>query len=63
MTGRLAKPSSSVRMPKSFMSISTVQSWGKIKQPHVAIQADVDELLAQLIPLVEAQPRAEWHSW
>ena len=34
---------------------------GKIKQPHVAIQADVDDVLAQLIPLVEAQPRAEWH--
>lgn len=34
---------------------------GKIKQPHVAIQADVDDVLTQLIPLVEAQPRAEWH--
>ncbi|MHA6432318.1 thiamine pyrophosphate-dependent enzyme, partial [Escherichia coli] len=34
---------------------------GKIKQPHVAIQADVDGVLAQLIPQVEAQPRAEWH--
>ncbi|MDU3068516.1 MAG: acetolactate synthase large subunit [Escherichia coli] len=34
---------------------------GKIKQPHVAIQADVDDVLAQLIPQVEAQPRAEWH--
>ncbi|GHK18277.1 hypothetical protein ECZU03_20660 [Escherichia coli] len=30
---------------------------GKIKQPHVAIQADVDDVLAQLIPQVEAQPR------
>ena len=27
----------------------------------MAIQADVDDVLAQLIPLVEAQPRAEWH--
>lgn len=34
---------------------------GKIKQPHVAIQADVDEVLAQLIPLIEAQPREAWH--
>lgn len=33
---------------------------GKIKQPHVAIQADVGEVLDQLIPLVEAQPRAKW---
>lgn len=33
---------------------------GKIKQPHVAIQADVGDVLDQLIPLVEAQPRAEW---
>ncbi len=38
MTGRLAKPSSSARMPKLFMSISTAQSWVKIKQPHVAIR-------------------------
>lgn len=34
---------------------------GKIKQPHVAIQADVDDVLAQLIPHIEAQPREEWH--
>ncbi len=34
---------------------------GKIKQPHVAIQADVDEVLAQLLPQIEAQPREEWH--
>lgn len=34
---------------------------GKIKQPHVAIQADVDEVLAQLIPLIDAQPREPWH--
>ena len=34
---------------------------GKIKQPHVAIQADVDEVLAQLIPLIDAQPRESWH--
>ncbi|MDU3719253.1 MAG: thiamine pyrophosphate-dependent enzyme, partial [Klebsiella michiganensis] len=33
---------------------------GKIKQPHVAIQGDVGEVLAQLIPQVEAQPRSEW---
>ncbi|MGG8896405.1 acetolactate synthase large subunit, partial [Escherichia coli] len=34
---------------------------GKIEQPHGAIQTDVDDVLAQLIPRVEAQPRAEWH--
>ena len=33
---------------------------GKIKQPHIAIQADVDEVLAQLIPQIDANPRAEW---
>lgn len=33
---------------------------GKIKQSHVAIQGDVGEVLAQLIPQVEAQPRSEW---
>ncbi|EAP6363000.1 acetolactate synthase large subunit [Salmonella enterica] len=34
---------------------------GKIKQPHVAIQADVDDVLTQLIPHIEAQPREAWH--
>lgn len=34
---------------------------GKIKQPHVAMQADVGEVLDQLIPLIEAQPRDDWH--
>ncbi|RBP06549.1 acetolactate synthase large subunit [Pseudocitrobacter faecalis] len=33
---------------------------GKIKQAHVAIQADVDDVLAQLLPLIDAQPRNEW---
>ncbi|WP_265669012.1 acetolactate synthase large subunit [Klebsiella grimontii] len=33
---------------------------GKIKQAHVAIQGDVDEVLEQLIPQVEAQPRSAW---
>ncbi|MTH48914.1 acetolactate synthase large subunit [Intestinirhabdus alba] len=33
---------------------------GKIRQPHVAIQADVDDVLAQLIPLIEATPREAW---
>ena len=37
-----------------------MQSWVK-SSSRVAIQADVDDVLAQLIPLVEAQPRAEWH--
>ncbi|HDS9360964.1 TPA: acetolactate synthase large subunit [Enterobacter chengduensis] len=33
---------------------------GKIKQPHVAIQGDVAEVLAQLIPQTDANPREEW---
>ena len=33
---------------------------GKIKQPHVAIQGDVAEVLAQLIPQTEANDRADW---
>lgn len=33
---------------------------GKIKQPHVAIQGDVAEVVAQLNPQAEAQPREEW---
>lgn len=33
---------------------------GKIKQPHVAIQADVDDVLAHLLPLITAQPREAW---
>ncbi|MEG5925901.1 acetolactate synthase large subunit [Enterobacter hormaechei] len=33
---------------------------GKIKQPHVAIQGDVTEVLAQLIPQTEANDRADW---
>ena len=33
---------------------------GKIKQAHVAIQADVDDVLAQLLPQIDAQPRTEW---
>ena len=33
---------------------------GKIKQAHVAIQGDVGEVLEQLIPQVEAQPRSAW---
>ena len=33
---------------------------GKIKQPHIAIQADVGEVLTQLIARTEAQPRAAW---
>ena len=35
---------------------------GKIKQAHVAIQADVEDVLAQLLPQIDAQPRAEWRS-
>ncbi|WP_426494175.1 acetolactate synthase large subunit [Enterobacter ludwigii] len=33
---------------------------GKIKQPHVAIQGDVAEVLAQLIPRTDASDRADW---
>ncbi|HBI6862929.1 TPA: acetolactate synthase large subunit [Enterobacter cloacae] len=33
---------------------------GKIKQPHVAIQGDVADVLAQLIPQTDATDRAEW---
>ncbi|EPF1234368.1 acetolactate synthase [Enterobacter cloacae] len=33
---------------------------GKIKQPHVAIQGDVAEVLAQLIPQTGASDRADW---
>lgn len=33
---------------------------GKIKQPHVAIQGDVGEVLAQLIPQTHATENAEW---
>ncbi len=33
---------------------------GKIKQPHVAIQGDVAEVLTQLIPQTDATGREEW---
>ncbi|MBP2857352.1 acetolactate synthase large subunit [Dickeya oryzae] len=33
---------------------------GKIRQPHVALHADVAQALEQLLPLVERQPRTEW---
>jgi acetolactate synthase-1/2/3 large subunit len=33
---------------------------GKIKQPHVAIQGDVAEVLAQLIPQTDATGREDW---
>ena len=33
---------------------------GKIKQAHVAIQADVDDVLTQLLPQIAAQPRDAW---
>ena len=35
---------------------------GKIKQPHVAIQADVGEVLDALIPHIERQPREAWRT-
>ncbi|MEI7347437.1 acetolactate synthase large subunit [Dickeya chrysanthemi] len=33
---------------------------GKIRQPHVALHADVAQALDQLLPMVERQPRTEW---
>ncbi|WP_274241461.1 MULTISPECIES: acetolactate synthase large subunit [Enterobacter] len=33
---------------------------GKIKQPHVAIQGDVAEVLTQLIPQTDTTDRADW---
>lgn len=35
---------------------------GKIKQAHIAIQADVDDVLTQLLPQIDAQPRDAWRS-
>ena len=36
--------------------------FGKIKQPHIAIQGDVGEVVAQLLPQVEAQARDDWRN-
>lgn len=33
---------------------------GKIRRPHVALHADVDEALTQLLPLVQPRQRAAW---
>lgn len=33
---------------------------GKIKQPHLALHADVGQVLAQLLPQIEAAPRSAW---
>ncbi len=33
---------------------------GKIKQANIAIRADVGEVLAQLLPKIDAQPRQPW---
>ncbi|MFC0228664.1 acetolactate synthase large subunit [Serratia aquatilis] len=33
---------------------------GKVKQANIAIHADVGQVLQQLLPLIEAQPRSEW---
>ncbi|OSM97683.1 MULTISPECIES: acetolactate synthase large subunit [Lonsdalea] len=33
---------------------------GKIRQPHVALHADVAQGLTQLLPLIEPQTRADW---
>lgn len=34
---------------------------GKIKQANIAICGDISEVLSQLTPHIEAQPRTEWH--
>jgi acetolactate synthase-1/2/3 large subunit len=36
--------------------------FGKIKQPHIAIQGDVGEVVAQLLPQIAAQPRDDWRN-
>ncbi|MFP3787312.1 hypothetical protein, partial [Burkholderia sp. SIMBA_024] len=33
---------------------------GKVKQANIAIHADVGQVLQQLLPQIEAQPRSEW---
>ncbi|WP_431223776.1 acetolactate synthase large subunit [Serratia sp. L9] len=33
---------------------------GKVKQANIAIHADVSQVLHQLLPMIEAQPRTEW---
>lgn len=33
---------------------------GKIRRPQIAIQADVGQVLNQLLPLIEDKPRTEW---
>ncbi|MFT2794830.1 acetolactate synthase large subunit [Serratia sp. N21D137] len=33
---------------------------GKVKQANIAIHADVGQVLQQLLPMIEAQPRTEW---
>ncbi|MEE3651815.1 MULTISPECIES: acetolactate synthase large subunit [unclassified Brenneria] len=35
---------------------------GKIRQPHVALHADVAQALDQLLPLIEPRQRETWHS-
>lgn len=35
---------------------------GKVKQANIAIHADVSQVLQQLLPMIEAQPRTEWIS-
>ena len=35
---------------------------GKVKQANIAIHADVGQVLQQLLPQIEAQPRSEWLS-
>ncbi len=36
--------------------------FGKIKQPHIAIQGDVGDVVAQLLPHIDAQAREAWRS-
>jgi len=36
--------------------------FGKIKQPHIAIQGDVGDVVAQLLPHIDAQAHEAWRS-
>ena len=56
-TGRLAQFCPNARVIHIDIDESEI---GKNKTAHVGIVADVRETLEQLLPLVAAQPRAEW---
>ncbi len=62
MTGRLAKQSSSVRC-QNYSCRYRPRRAGQNQATDVAIQADVDDVLAQLIPLVERNRVQSGTSW